>query len=152
MIDGTFTGLVDFAGYPVGAGLAGTLPVPPAGTLIGLLDFVGYSVGGAQVVPAIPAGTFIGLIDFAGYSVGQGVGGIVARGHGSQVGARKILYRMLLAQHLEESRSVLDGQTRLIRENFRHRILQQRVEYEAEQAYQHELVVAATYSILLSEV
>ncbi len=125
----------------------------PDGTFTGLIDFVGYPIalGEGQIPASGPAGTLIGLLDFVGYPVGQGVGGIVARGHGSQVGARKILYRMLLAQHLEESHSILDGQTRLIRENFRHRILQQRVEYEAEQAYQHDLVVAATYSVLLSE-
>ncbi len=49
-MDGGLHGLLDFAGYPIGAGAAVVPPGPPCG-FHGLIDFVGYPCGGGAKVP-----------------------------------------------------------------------------------------------------
>lgn len=59
-----------------------------AGGFDGLLDFAGYSVGAGVTVPI---GGFVGLLDFTGYPVGAGVrvgGGLFP---GGRVGRPRVL-------------------------------------------------------------
>jgi hypothetical protein len=127
MANGGFE-LLDFVGYPTGAGTPFSPPIPPCGFL-GIIDWTGLPCGaGAPVLPPL-----------------------IVKGHGFRGAGRHIPYILRMAQMMRVNAKRNQLVTRSAQHiSYTKRVLEEG--WQAEAAYRKKLTESQMYSVLLAEI